>query len=73
MSVEYAKLSYPQFEDSLEEGVDEKPSHSSFPQLTSRASRDQAVRDAVKDKDWDSLTELSSLPGGFQDARSVAW
>ncbi|KAF8609646.1 hypothetical protein BDV93DRAFT_150499 [Ceratobasidium sp. AG-I] len=71
MSKENSRIFDPQFDDSLED-THEKPSLPS-PQLTKRAERDQAVRDAVREEDWDSLTKLSSLPGGFQDARSVAW
>lgn len=40
---------------------------------TTRAMRDNAVRDAVERGDWAKLSELSSQPGGFQSARSVAW
>ncbi len=31
------------------------------------------VKDAVEAKDWDTLLHLSSQPGGFQEARTVAW
>ncbi|KAG9086468.1 hypothetical protein FRC06_003071 [Ceratobasidium sp. 370] len=41
--------------------------------LSKRAARNEAVRDAVEAKDWDSLLYLSSQPGGFQEARTVAW
>ncbi|KAG8708830.1 40S ribosomal protein S6 [Ceratobasidium sp. 423] len=40
---------------------------------SARAARDRAVREAVKNRDWYLLKELSNQPGGFQDARSVAW
>ncbi|KAH7345032.1 rab-GTPase-TBC domain-containing protein [Rhizoctonia solani] len=38
-----------------------------------RATRDRAVREAVKKGDLYSLRDMSKQPGGFQDARSVAW
>ncbi|KDN50220.1 hypothetical protein RSAG8_01556, partial [Rhizoctonia solani AG-8 WAC10335] len=38
-----------------------------------RATRNRAVREAVEKKDWYFLRDLSNQPGGFQDARSVAW
>ncbi|KAG8744871.1 hypothetical protein FRC10_009241 [Ceratobasidium sp. 414] len=41
--------------------------------LSKRAARNKAVKDAVKAKDWDTLLHLSSQPGGFQEARTVAW
>lgn len=71
MSKENSVLFDSQFDDSLED-ADEKLLLMLSP-LTKRAERVRAIRDAVRDKDWDSLTEISSQPGGFQDARSVAW
>ncbi|KAG9119378.1 hypothetical protein FRC07_005610 [Ceratobasidium sp. 392] len=41
--------------------------------LSKRAARSKAVKDAVEAKDWDTLAHLSSQPGGFQEARTVAW
>ncbi|KAG8698179.1 hypothetical protein FRC09_007390, partial [Ceratobasidium sp. 395] len=41
--------------------------------LSQRAARNKAVRDAVENKDWDTLAHLSSQPGGFQEARTIAW
>ncbi|CAE6448358.1 unnamed protein product [Rhizoctonia solani] len=38
-----------------------------------RATRNRAVREAVAKGDLYSLRDLSKKPGGFQDARSVAW
>ncbi|KAG8752447.1 hypothetical protein FRC12_011952 [Ceratobasidium sp. 428] len=41
--------------------------------LSQRAARNKAVIDAVENKDWDTLAYLSSQPGGFQEARTIAW
>ncbi|QRW05430.1 Rab-GTPase-TBC domain protein [Ceratobasidium sp. AG-Ba] len=38
-----------------------------------RATRNKAVRDAVEARDWGKLASISSQPGGFQGARTVAW
>jgi hypothetical protein len=58
----------------LEDSSDEKHSMlDSALEPPTRATRDRAVRVAVERRDWDVLAELSSQPGGFQEARSVAW
>ncbi|KAG9095783.1 hypothetical protein FS749_009779 [Ceratobasidium sp. UAMH 11750] len=54
-------------------GSPKQPSPSADAPLSRRAARNKAVKDAVEAKDWDTLLHLSSQPGGFQEARTVAW
>ncbi|KAJ1311476.1 hypothetical protein OPQ81_009964 [Rhizoctonia solani] len=69
MSLEY--LHHP--DSFTKEDYDEKLSVSIVSEPLTRAARDRAVREAVEKQDWYSLRELSNKPGGFQNARSVAW
>ncbi|KAG8688412.1 hypothetical protein FRC08_011448 [Ceratobasidium sp. 394] len=61
----------------LEPQIKESSKRTSAPSadapLSKRAARNKAVKDAVEAKDWDTLLHLSSQPGGFQEARAVAW
>ncbi|CEL57684.1 GTPase-activating protein gyp10 OS=Schizosaccharomyces pombe (strain 972 / ATCC 24843) GN=gyp10 PE=4 SV=1 [Rhizoctonia solani AG-1 IB] len=52
---------------------DKHSTDSSTGRPQTRAARDEAIREAVEKRDWYSLRELSNQPGGFQNARSVAW
>lgn len=70
MKVEVQQLRREFPEDSLDEK--RSPVRPAGERIT-RTARDKAVRDAVARKDWDLLVELSAQPGGFQEARSVAW
>ncbi|EUC66844.1 Rab-GTPase-TBC domain protein [Rhizoctonia solani AG-3 Rhs1AP] len=62
-------------QDSFPKGAyDEKhPTEDSIGQPQTRATRNRAICEAAEKGDLYSLRELSRQPGGFQDARSVAW
>ncbi|CUA76695.1 hypothetical protein RSOLAG22IIIB_02162 [Rhizoctonia solani] len=58
----------------IQEIYDEKHSlEGSVNRPPTRTTRNREVREAVEKGNWYSLRDLSNQPGGFQDARSVAW